>query len=356
MKMPRAMLLPLTLPLMATALMLSACGGPPDDDEAGVRPVRVLVIGEDEGITSRRFVGRVDAVSTVDLSFQVGGRITELPVQQGAVVAAGNLIAALDPADYRLAVRESEVQLEQARRDLERNRTLLERGTVSPSAFDQAKTQHDLAEVALDNARRNLSYARITAPFDALITRRLVDRYTNVQPNTTVVRVQDVTELRVHINVPEHLVRISDETSLFDVTAHFSQHPDMHFPLTYREHETEPDAVTQTYQVSFGMPRPETFNVLPGMTVTVEIRTRDALEDAIVQVPVGALDMQADGSFRVWLYDDESGTVSPRDISVGQLGLDQAAVLSGLSPGDTVVTAGTVFLRDGMRVRPFEKY
>lgn len=341
----------------ASLLLLSACGDtPPDDDEAGLRPVRVMTVGAGDALTSRRFVGRVDAVSTVDLSFQVGGRIAELPVQQGSVVPAGRLIAALDPADYRLALREAEVQREQASRDLERQRTLLERGTVSPAAFDQAKTQYDLAEVALDNARRNLSYTRITAPFDALVTRRLVDRHTNVQPNTTVVRVQDVTELRVHINVPEHLVRISSETSLFDVSAFFSQHPDQPFKLEYREHETEPDAVTQTYQVSFGMPRPEDFNVLPGMTVTVEIRTHGAQGDTRFQVPVGALDMTAEGEFRVWVYDPEQRTVSPRPVEVGLLGLDQATVIDGLQAGDMLVTAGTVFLRDGMRVRPFERY
>ncbi|WP_111655472.1 efflux RND transporter periplasmic adaptor subunit [Isoalcanivorax indicus] len=341
----------------ASLFLLSGCGDtPPEDDDAGLRPVRVMTVGGDVGLTSRRFVGRVDAVSTVDLSFQVGGRIAELPVQQGSVVQAGGLIAALDPTDYRLAVREAEVQREQARRDLDRQRTLLERGTVSPAAFDQAKTQYDLADVALDNARRNLSYTRISAPFDALVTRRLVDRHTNVQPNTTVVRVQDVTELRVHINVPEHLVRISSEASLFDVSAFFSQHPDRPFKLEYREHETEPDAVTQTYQVSFGMPRPEDFNVLPGMTVTVEIRTRGAHADTSFQIPVGALDMTADGEFRVWIYDEESRAVSPRAVKVGLLGLDQATIIDGLDAGDTLVTAGTVFLRDGMRVRPFEKY
>src|SRR5690606_9076759 len=187
--------------------------------------------------------------------FQVGGRIVDMPVQQGTFVPKGSLIAALDPSDYQLAVREAELQLEQAARDLERTRTLLERGTLSRASLDQAETAHNLRQVALDTARRNLAYTRIVAPFDALVTRRLVDPFTNVPAGAHIVRVQNVEEFRVHINVPENLMGALSAPERLVAEAVFSNAPEQPLPLTYREHETEPDAVAQTYRVTFGLPR-----------------------------------------------------------------------------------------------------
>ncbi|CAM5218752.1 efflux RND transporter periplasmic adaptor subunit [Alishewanella longhuensis] len=133
----------------------------------------------DEHASSRHFVGRIDAVSTVDLAFQVGGRVIELPVQQGQIIPAGELLAELDPTDYQLALQQAEVQLEQARRDLERAKPLREQGILTPSAFDQLQTNYEIARVAC-KMRSAMLTTQLMAPFDALINRRLIERYSTV--------------------------------------------------------------------------------------------------------------------------------------------------------------------------------
>ena len=351
--------LPVRLLLLSLiGLTLAACSSENNEVVAvqQPKPVRLETVGVDAQLSSRRFVGRVDAVSTVDLSFQVGGQISELAVQQGTLVRKGELIAALDQSDFALAVREAEVQKDHAQKNLERIKTLVEKNMVSDSAFDQADTDYRLQSVALDNARRNLSYTRINAPFDALITRRLIDRFSNVQANTPVVRVQDVTELRVRINVPEGLIALIGMRNGFKIEAHSPDHPELVFPLEYREHATEVDRATQTYEVVFGMARPEEIEVLPGMTLTVAI-TRNGNEPLqLISIPVSAVDTDSSGSFRVWLYDAEKGVVSPQPVTLGALSGTHVPVLSGLEPGDTIVTAGTNLLSDGMSVRPFDHF
>ncbi|MEE4250820.1 MAG: efflux RND transporter periplasmic adaptor subunit [Alcanivoracaceae bacterium] len=338
-------------------ILLARCGSNSDDQTVeSLRPVKLYQVGESNLLTVRHFVGRVDAVSTVDLSFQVGGRIIDLPVQQGSIQRAGSLIAALDPADYQLAVREAELQLEQANRDLERARSLFERGSVSQASLDQAQTAHNLRRVALDTARRNLAYTRITAPFDALVTRRLVDPFTNVQPNMQIVRVQNVEEFRVHISVPENLMGAMDQADSISAEAVFQSRPDKPVALTYREHETEPDAVAQTYRVTFGMPRDEEFNVLPGMTVTVRLRAAVPDEVAFFDIPPSALDSDEQGNFRVWVYQSESGAVTPRAVKMLGLNEEGAALVVGLNGDEQIVSAGLHLLHDGMRVLPFEGF
>jgi RND family efflux transporter MFP subunit len=343
--------------LVLVVLLLVRCvSGDGEEAEERLRPVRLHQVGAGSFAAVRHFVGRVDAVSTVDLSFQVGGRITELPVQQGTVVAAGSLIAALDPADYRLAVREAELQLDQAGRDLERNQSLYERGSISRASLDQAETAHSLRRVALDTARRNLAYTRITAPFDALVTRRLVDPFTNVQPGAQIVRVQNVEEFRVHINVPENLMSALENPDVIIAEAVFQSHPQQPVRLAYREHETEPDAVAQTYRVTFGMPRQKQMNVLPGMTVTVRVAAGAAVTSAFHEIPQSAIDSDETGAFRVWAYDRDSSSVSPRQVAL--LGVNEAglALVTGLHGDEEIVSAGLHLLHDGMRVMPFDGF
>lgn len=343
--------------LVILTLLLSRCGGNGNDNVViEPRPVRLHQVGSNDVDVARHFVGRVDAVNTVDLSFQVGGRIIDMPVQQGSFVTKGTLIAALDPSDYQLAVREAELQLEQASRDLERTRTLFERGTLSQSNFDQVETTHNLRKVALDTARRNLAYTRIVAPFDALVTRRLVDPFTNVPAGAHIVRVQNVEEFRVHINVPENLMAALESPELLVAEAIFSNTPEQPLPLEYREHETEPDAVAQTYRVTFGLARQQDKTILPGMTVTVRVSGSRNRPDAIYDIPQSALDSDAEGNFRVWVYQPEKSVVIAQPVKVLGVTEEGLALVAGLAGNEQIVSAGVQLLHDDMPVTPFDGF
>lgn len=146
---------------------------------------------------------------------------------------------------------------------------------VSEQQYDNAKAERDLAAVALEQAEARLEDTRLTAPYDAVVTRRLVDGFTFIAAGTTVVRIQDLSEVRLAVNAPEALVTRVAQTDIASVEATFPNLPGRTFPLEYREQSTEIDAVTQTYRVVLGMPRPEGANILPGMTASVRVELRD---------------------------------------------------------------------------------
>lgn len=333
---------------------LIGCQADSAETVASPKPVRLFEVQEQEPLQTRQFVGRVNALTTVDLAFQVGGELVELPIQQGSVVPAGELIAALDPTDYQRQLEQAKVQYDQARRELERGRPLREKGFLTPSALDTLESNFELARVARDRAQRNLDYTRLHAPFDALISRRLIERFSSVQAGMPLVRVQDVTELRVQINVPEQLMMQAQRGQGHEIYASFSQLPDLRLPLTYREHATEADPVTQTYAVTFALPRPEEASILPGMTLTVTV-----LPDLPVQtqttwwIPFSALDTRQADAFQVWIYDAASAQVMPRQVEVGRLLADQVEILQGLSLGEQIVSSGISHLHPGQPVRPF---
>lgn len=100
-------------------------------------------------------------------------------------------------------------------------------------------------------APAELAYTSLYAPFDALIARRLVENHTTLPPNAEVVRIQDISELRIRINVPEALMQHLDGEHGFNAEAEIATLPGERIALEYREHITEPDEVAQTYQVEF---------------------------------------------------------------------------------------------------------
>ncbi|MFC3051594.1 efflux RND transporter periplasmic adaptor subunit [Kordiimonas pumila] len=338
---------------------LVACSEPEQvvqPDEIHTVVIKTAEGGTTSALINRRFIGLVEPVSTVDISFQVTGNMTQLPVKEGTVVPEGGLLAALDPAEFKSAVREAEVAVDVAESELRRKKILLDKQLVAPETYEQSRSVYDLRKVALDNAERNLSYTTINAPFDALITRRLVDAHTNVQAREAVLRIQDVSELRVRISVPEDLMRASTDASEVDVKALVSAAgTEYSYPLEYREHSTEADQVAQSYGVVFGMPRPAEVNLLPGMTVSVVVTPKLASGSAIVYVPVGALDDSAGTGMRVWVYNPETELVAPRRVQQGAIMNGYVSVVSGLEAGEQVVAAGVQSLKEGMKVQPLGK-
>lgn len=342
-------------PVLAAVLALAACSGETAAPPPQPRLVQLGEVQSNAPETRHEFVGRVEARLSVDMAFQVGGQLADLPLTEGQRIAEGDLIARLDLEDFELARQEARVQLQQARTDLERQRTLHERGIASQAALDSAQTQYDLRLVALENAQRNLQYATLTAPFDGLVSRRLVDNFTIVSPGQPIVRIQDVGELRVSIPVSEDMVATFDQNNLVALEAAFSFLPGQTFSLIPRELVSEPDDTSNTYRAIAALPDDIPANILPGMTATVWAEVeRSGPVTTDVMVPLAAVAERPDGSNSVWVYDADTGTVSPRMVETAGLRGSSVVVTDGVQAGDLIVTAGVSALHEGMEVRPLD--
>ncbi|MTI17415.1 efflux RND transporter periplasmic adaptor subunit [Rhodobacteraceae bacterium RKSG542] len=343
--------------LIAAGLLLAGCQQDVEETvkEEAPRPAKVMQASQNLNSATRSFAGRVEAVQTVDLAFRVGGQLVQLPVRESQMVKKGDLIAALDPTDYESALREAKVNFEQKKLDLKRLETLKDKDVVSQGSFDNAKTAYDLAAVAVDNAERNLRYTKLLAPYDAVITRRLLDNFTIIQGGTSVVRVQDVSEIQVDINVPETLFARVNEGDIQKIHAEFAALPGKEFPVTYREHSTEVDPVTQTYRVTLTMPQVDGIDIYPGMTASVKVETSSSAEVAEkgFLVPTVAVVSDADKKLYLWVV-GEGNKVERRYVEVGPIMGPFIPVLSGLNQGETFVTAGAASLQSGQTIQPIK--
>ena len=334
-------------------VLLIACGdrSAPEPVDQTIRPARIFEVRDTSETLSYEFVGRVEAAQSIDMTFEVSGPLQKLPILEGQTIAAGDLVAALDPKDYELAVQEAEVQLQLARQDLERKRQVLKQKGIARSVVDDARSMHQLQQVRLEKARQSLADATITAPFDAYVARRYVDNHVNVNAGQNIVRLHDLHTLEVVANVPESLVGTASQEELIRAYAQFDFIPDERFELTYRENRGEADTVAQTYAVSMSMQRPTQWNILPGMTAIVTTQLRDPSGGAFrAVVPPSALVGNASTGFDVWIFDAETGLVEQRGVNVGEPAGAGIEITDGLVDGDLIVATGASQLQAGMRV------
>ena len=343
-----------TLLMFSTVWALAACDRAPESsaEPQSVRPARVFRVAAEGATIKHEFVGRVEAAHVVDMSFEVSGPLALLPVLEGQTVSAGDLVAALDPRDFRLALQEAEVQLRLARQDLVRKRKLFTERGISESIVDDAQAQFDLREVRVAQAREALADTRIVAPFDGYVARRYVDKHVNVRAGDKIARLNDLQELYVVTNVPESLLATATPDRVIAFKARFAFIPDTEFLLEYRENRGEADAVAQTYEVTFAMPPPEGWNILPGMTATVDVELTALEQGYGINIPTTALVTSSDKRFYVWVYDPVTHDVERRAVEVGSAAGTGVPVHSGLRDGDLVVATGASQLQDGMQIRP----
>ena len=333
--------------------LISGCGqSSPDALDAAqpIRPAYVTTVTENSAPKRHIFIGKVDAAQRVDLSFEVGGQLAQFDLRAGAQVTEGQLIAALDPADFTLQRDAAKAERALAQSDLARKQKLLKDQAISAALVDDAANVLKLRDAQFARAEKALEDTRLTAPFNGHLAIRYLDNHMAVQAGEPVVRLNDLTELFIQISVPEKLFGTLGSSDIASIYATLPAAGDRQFPLTLREYAGEASAVAQSYRVTFAMAPVPGVQVLPGMNATV-VATRAASAPAI-WIPLEALVTSPEGDFLVWVMDAKTETVGARTVTLGKTGPLGVKVLQGLTQGEVIVTAGVQHLRAGARIRP----
>lgn len=301
-----------------------------------------------------RFAGVVSSVAEADVSFQVAGRLQRVRVNDGAPVKRGQVLGELDDTDYQLRVREAQAQLGQISADLSRKRQLLAEGILAPAAIEPIEANQVAAQVALDTARREVGYTRVTAPFDGVVAQRLIEPGAVVNAGTPVFTVQNNRFIEVSVDLPENVaLQVPFDATLEARGTVLAR--EVVLALRYKEHSTRPSERARTYRLTLRADRPQDINLLPGMAMRVEIpRVQPAAASAAYQVPVSALAADEGREQFVWLVKDDRVQRVPVNLSGIQ---DEFALVEGdgLDGSARVVVAGAGKMQDGLVVRSRER-
>ncbi|MCB5200086.1 RND family efflux transporter, MFP subunit [Loktanella sp. DSM 29012] len=326
----------------------------PSGDPAPMRAVKLIRAAGESVLTDRTFFGQVVALETVDLSFEVGGQMTMFDAQEGQFLQKDVQIAALDVGPFERAVERAQINLTQAERALSRAETLAATNAVSATQAEDAQTARDLAAVALREAEDALADASLHAPFEALVASRLTPNFAIVSPGQPIVRLHDMSEVRVEIDVPERLFQNVDEGSdlKFTGSSPLFAAP---VPLELREFNAETQNIGQSYRVTLALTQDDVPPaIIPGASITVTA-TLPLGDESLVMLPPSAVSYD-NGSPRVLVYTPNpggtDGTVAWQPVEVGSPnGTD--LLVSGIAGDTQIVAAGLQMLTEGETVRPF---
>jgi len=342
------------LSAVLAAITLQGCGNGADLEEVQkatvVQLVEVKATSSDQVFT---FPATVVPKSTVNLAFRVGGRIQSLNLPEGRYIKKGALLAKLDQKPFKRAVSMAKVRLKQAKLELNRVQAVATKGIGSEKSVDNAQVAFELAELDLENAKSNMQYSQLKAPFDALIAKRLVENEAFVKVGTAVAHLQDFSRIHFEFDVPERLVSAYRRNDVHEASAFIDGSTNKDFPIHYIEHSTEPDPVTQTYRVVFAMDFPKGLDITPGVRATVTLKGGSGSALSVIGVPVNSVVAGSDDGLYVWLLDEETQTVNKQAVMVGPMAHGWIAILSGLKSGQKVVAAGASQMQPGMLVRPY---
>ena len=350
------------------ALVLSGCGGKTEvDDGPSSRPVKLYTVEGAGGAAIRDFPGSVRASQRADLAFRVPGVLQQMLVREGEEVKEGQLLAALDPTDFKITLEDRQATFDNAERNFSRAKELIVDGNISKLDYDRMEANFKTAQAELSQARQDLEYTELKAPFDGVIGQRDVENFEEVLAKQTIFRFQNTDTLDIMIDLPESLVRSltppgetpsadSDEAKAIDATARFEGRSDTRFPLDIKEVATKADEQTQTFRVTMSMASPGEFRVLPGMTATVQVDFSEIMDvGGSKWVPINAVQANGELDAQVWVLDPDAMTVSSKQVKIGALSGRNIEITSGLMGGEEIVSVGAPYLADGMRVTRMKK-
>lgn len=316
-----------------------------------IKPVKLLAVEDLSVAESDAFLARIDATYRAQLSFQVGGEIKQLLVKMGEEVRKGDLLATLEPSDLQLALNAAQARYSLAKTEWQRAKQLHEKKLVSTDSYEQQETQYKAALANWEQAKTDLSYTEIHAPFDGVVS------YTYVKPHQVVAEKQEILNLidnrvlDVSFALPVTYVESLSLAQLkqAEMWVTMDSEPNKRISGQFKEISTRPNPDTNSYQAVVTIDRPEDRNLLTGMTGQVHIAKENIAN--LLLLPDSAWVTKQASQGEVWVMDSETQQVNRVTLTLNA----QGGVESGLDSNDYVVIAGVEHLVEGQTVKAWER-
>ncbi|MCW8329151.1 efflux RND transporter periplasmic adaptor subunit [Photobacterium sp. SDRW27] len=348
------------LALFISSTVLTGCGFAESaaPQQAKVRPVKLMTIEDVSGHQTRIFPAKVAANQQADLAFRINGELVKLDLIEGQKVKKGQLLAQLDDRDAKNALMDAEANYELAAVDFKRKEEIYKRKLISKAEYDTAKATLKSAKAALATARDQLDYTRLTAPFSGIVAKVERDNHQMIQATQVVLSLQGAQLLDVEIQVPESFLMTLNNKKLdeeYQPLVRFGSHGAL-YPVTYKEHASKVSPGTQTYEVVFSLNRPESLNVLPGMSaellLDMSVLNQETAPMIAVLPQTAIFKSDEEQQTKVWRYDADTQKLESVEVTLGQVRAQGIEVLSGINKGDQIVAVGASVLKQDMDVKP----
>lgn len=348
--------------LIGLPLAVSSCGkttggaagggGPPPGERA--QPVEVMTV---ERMTLRETIGLVGSLAaneSAEIRPEASGILTEIGFEEGAPVTQGAVLARLDVRELDAQLAEAKARFSLAESNLERNRRLADTNAVSRLELDSATAEHGQLQAAIDLLEVRLSKSTITAPFDGVAGARTLSIGDYVTPQSIITTIDDLSRLKVDINVPERYVpNLATGTTFTMRTATLGLGDDVGGEVYFVSPRID-ETTRSTLVKGYVLDPPQ--GLKPGMFANITLVLR-VVEDALV-VPETAIlstergtvvitPTEKDGEMIAAFVPVKTGLRVPGYVQISPVG-------PPIKAGDSIVSSGVggLILFPGVKLQP----
>ncbi|WP_241970231.1 efflux RND transporter periplasmic adaptor subunit [Pseudidiomarina aquimaris] len=300
--------------------------------EAAVQPFRDII----------EALGTAQANESVVITAQTQDKVIAVHFNDGQTVQAGDLLVELDAREELARVQELKFRLAEANRQYQRLQDLRKQNAASAQ---QVETQDVIVKeivAQLEVAEAQLAQKQISAPFDGRLGIRQISVGSLVSPGQQITTLDDITPIKLDFSVPE--LFFASLAVGQQVTARSGAYPDRDFTGTIRSIDSRVDPLTRSIMVRAEVPNNEGL-LRPGMLLRVQLLRS---VDSVLQLPERAV-VPLDTRHFVYVVGDDN-IAKERQITIGRRKPGIVEVISGIEPGERVVSDGLVRMRDGIAV------
>ncbi len=316
----------------------AATNGPPPATAVEMGPVEVGTVVSDVGA-----VGSLRSNESVIIRPEIAGRITEIRFSEGDRVAKGAVLFRLDDDVYRAERAESEASFNLSRQNYQRARELYGRGAGTERARDEALAKLEIDRAAVELRKARLAKATLAAPFPGILGLRKVSVGDYVQVGQDLVNLEDIDPVKLDFRIPERHLSVVKEGQ--KVLVQVDAFPGRTFEGAVFAIDPHIDVASRSIGLRARLPNPDRL-LRPGLFARITLLIAER-PNAIL-VPEQALMPRGNDRFVFKVVDDKAVLTK---VEIGQRRAGKVEIVQGLAPGDVIVTAGHLKLRDGSPVQ-----
>ena len=284
-------------------------------------------------------VGSVRTKVRSVIEAKVSGKISSMPVVLGQKVSAGDLLAQIDAQEIYARYEQAKAQREQALKDLDRMTALVQKQVSSRQEYDAAEAKFKVADATVREAMTMMGYAKVTAPFDGIVARKLADVGDLAAPGKPLLEIEDRGTLRFEADVPEALIgEVASGQKIRVAIPAIGKN----FESVVVEVSPTADSASRTFLIKLEMPQDAQLRAGQFGRAAIPVGRAES-----IRVPASAVVQRGQMEVAFVVSD---GVSKLRLVKTGKKSDGETEILSGLVPGDKVVLEGVAGLVDGQRV------
>jgi len=310
-------------------------------------PVEVLEINPKDFTRFVEVQGRVEADDFVNVSSEIGGRITSLLVEEGDYVRKGQLLATTDLETVEKQIAEIETQLELANTVYERQKSLWDQNIGSEIQYLEAKTRMEGLEKSLETLESQISKKNIYAPIGGYVDREFLQEGETASPGMPIIQILNTAEIKVTADIQENFLSAIEKGD--SVTVRF---PALNLSIdeTVTQLGRTIDLNNRTFEIQIKTSS-RSGQLKPNLLAV--IRFKDFQAEDIISVPLDAIHEEVNGNKFVYIVNEESGqfTAKKSYVELGESNVNEVIIASGVRNGDRLITKGSKGISQGELVR-----